>query len=548
MSKQLTKLMKNRIFFLLAFVFSFATSIVEALDAHVVMVRAVSVPDEWTPFQKTGGWDRAVTIKESEFAKYYEIVIWEGIKAIHLYAFTDYYNEDNNPNRDPYWNNWEYRETFLVEKVENIPDGGTPEENGARSLYLKNAIVGFVETIAEKHPLSEYSFTYNGHGAPGGASFELQISPQHTYDLFRSWKNLIGKNLAFVDMGGPCNKGGFSDLATFCPFTDYYIASDLPNGGYQDDNWTYEKYLATDIDTQWHTIFENSDSMLDALKKRIDLKRQSYLDAINNMTENKIEQANYLYSCPAFNTFSPLYLRQVEESFDPAGDRASIFSSLYYGEDGNSGALPENFNWDLRQSVVASGNQELLEALENVIVYQADNRDFFEWEVNASGLATPNSLFRYGDAIDLDLNNGLPVPGGWPSPYNGITPDSSLGLASNNIGVFNTTDSTIYACLKVFTNGLESSANGISEFDIGLKVVSLSEATVQIIKYIEFNAKNAKNENGDPPSCSGIFETTTGVYTDLIQTDTSVLETTWNLIDPTNLILKLSSYQELTAD
>ena len=125
--------MKNRIFFLLAFVFSFATSIVEALDAHVVMVRAVSVPDEWTPFQKTGGWDRAVTIKESEFAKYYEIVIWEGIKAIHLYAFTDYYNEDNNPNRDPYWNNWEYRETFLVEKVENIPDGGTPEENGARS-------------------------------------------------------------------------------------------------------------------------------------------------------------------------------------------------------------------------------------------------------------------------------------------------------------------------------------------------------------------------------------------------------------------------------
>jgi hypothetical protein len=71
-TKQLTKLMKNRIFFLLAFVFSFATSIVEALDAHVVMVRAVSVPDEWTPFQKTGGWDGAVKIKESEFAKYYE--------------------------------------------------------------------------------------------------------------------------------------------------------------------------------------------------------------------------------------------------------------------------------------------------------------------------------------------------------------------------------------------------------------------------------------------------------------------------------------------
>ena len=55
---------------------------------------------------------------------------------------------------------------------------------------------------------------------------------------------------------------------------------------------------------------------------------------------------------------------------------------------------------------------------------------------------------------------------------------------------------------------LESSANGISEFDIGLEVVSLSEATVQIIKYREFNANGASNENGEPPHCSGKFETT----------------------------------------
>ena len=44
------------------------------------------------------------------------------------------------------------------------------------------------------------------------------------------------------------------------------------------------------------------------------------------------------------------------------------------------------------------------------------------------------------------------------------------------------------------------------------------------------------------------FETTTGVYADIIQTDASVLETTWNLIDRTNLILKLDSFKELTAN
>ena len=81
-----------------------------------------------------------------------------------------------------------------------------------------------------------------------------------------------------------------------------------------------------------------------------------------------------------------------------------------------------------------------------------------------------------------------------------------------------------------------------------LGVVSLSEVTVQITKFREFNAISALNESARTPDCSGIFETTTGLYTGIIQTDTSVLETTWNLIDPTNLILKLDSFKELTAN
>lgn len=71
----------------------------------------------------------------------------------------------------------------------------------------------------------------------------------------------------------------------------------------------------------------------------------------------------------------------------------------------------------------------------------------------------------------LSLTNGL-------HPTNGVTPDSSSGLAFNNIGVFSASDSIIYTCLRVFTDGLPGSVGGISEFDIGLKVVSLSEATV----------------------------------------------------------------------
>jgi len=148
----------------------------------------------------------------------------------------------------------------------------------------------------------------------------------------------------------------------------------------------------------------------------------------------------------------------------------------------------------------------------------------------------------------------------WPSPYNGVTPDSSLSLAFNNIGIYDMAGSTIYTCLRVFTDGLPGSVGGIGEFDIGFTVVSLDEGTVQVTRYREFNTIGALNENVELPDCSGKFETTTGVFTDTIETKWYVnllgnllpivktFETTFNLIDPDNLILKLSSYQELTAD
>jgi hypothetical protein len=136
----------------------------------------------------------------------------------------------------------------------------------------------------------------------------------------------------------------------------------------------------------------------------------------------------------------------------------------------------------------------------------------------------------------------------WPSPYNGSTPDPSLGLAYNNIGTFNSSDSTIYTCLGLFANGLPSSANGISQFDIGLQVVSASDATVQITKLREFNIIGALNENARSPDCSGVFETTSGLYTDVIEVSNSILETTWTLIDADNLILKLTGSKVLGAD
>jgi hypothetical protein len=144
--------------------------------------------------------------------------------------------------------------------------------------------------------------------------------------------------------------------------------------------------------------------------------------------------------------------------------------------------------------------------------------------------------------------SALTVKPVWPSSYSGVVPDNALELAFNNVGVYNTAESTIYTCVRILTGGLAGSASGISKFDIGLEVVSLAEATVQIVKFREFNLSGALNENGQTPDCSGTFETTTGVYTDTISVDARTIETSWELLDPAMLKFGLTRSEILTVE
>ena len=150
-------------------------------------------------------------------------------------------------------------------------------------------------------------------------------------------------------------------------------------------------------------------------------------------------------------------------------------------------------------------------------------------------------------SLDIEALENIWGKGEWLSLYNGVTPDSSLELAFNNIGIFNSSDATIYTCLRVFTDGLPGSVGGIGQFDIGFTIYSLPDAIIQVAKSRAFNAANALNENAQTPDCSGKFETTTGIFTDIIQANGQTLETTWSLTDSTNLLLTLQSAVTLEA-
>ena len=160
--------------------------------------------------------------------------------------------------------------------------------------------------------------------------------------------------------------------------------------------------------------------------------------------------------------------------------------------------------------------------------------------------------FSWFSDLDVEALEYIWGKGLWQSYFSGVPASEDYDIDTNNIGVFEPNESAIFSCLKLTTDGLPTTLNGISEFDVRFDVLSLEEGTVQVGANRAFNIIDAKTsplfietENAATPDCSGTFENATGVYTDLVKTGSSVLNTSWRLIDAENLILKINSYEQL---
>mgnify|MGYP000586752500 CR=1 FL=1 len=328
-----------------------------------IILRVVRVTEDWMPYASTDGWTNAVKAgnKETESVKYFEVAIWEETDSIHLYAFDNEF--------DPFYGlspgitdeqKIEYREAYRVLMLEGMPEASSYQE---RSDFLRDSFIEISNYIVNQFPDADHHLMFSGHGGPGGRLFEAQLDVDDVAIFLDSWTSNLGRNLGVVDMGGPCNKGSLADLKSFCRYADYYIASDLPNGGYIFDEFTGEKYDETSPELQYHQLVANSSNLKEVLTKRIDLKRKHYEYSVNNMTENKVEQGNYLYSCSSYQDFNVAF----EEFVHGRSDYTITDDLLYYLESNNA---PE----------------ELIGKFNEMIPYSADNRDFFEWEVESNGL------------------------------------------------------------------------------------------------------------------------------------------------------------------
>ena len=343
----------------------FNSGVVGAVETHHIILRVVRVTTDWVSFDDTSGWTAAAPVKESRFLRYYEVAIWEETASVHLYKLPNEYDPlySYRPNVTSQ-QAIDYRENFVERKYAEMPE----EYSAQRSRFLKAAFIDIIDYLVEQHPNSYHHLMFNGHGGPGGQLFEALLFRPEAQEFLSAWRKKLGSPLGVIDMGGPCTKGSFADLETFCGAVRYYIASDMPNGGYLMDQWTPEKWDEVRIESQYHRLFSIITTLKEALKGRIDIRRKRYEYARNDMVANQVTQANYLYDCESFRQFSTdfkdfLYLVGVE--YD-------IYDDLY------------------QYMITNKAPSELVEQFNKVIVHRADNRDFFEWREERNGMLMPS--------------------------------------------------------------------------------------------------------------------------------------------------------------
>ncbi len=329
-----------------------------ATRRHNIVLRVVHVTTDWMPYASWGGWPDAAKPKESAALKYFEVAIWDETASVHLYEFDNDFNPVHDAGTDPA--RIAYREQYVVRKHTGMPSNWI-----ARQDFVKSTLMDFARYIAERYPDSDHHLIYSGHGGPGGRLFAGHLSQEGAAEFLQTWRAVLGRRLGVVDMGGPCNKGALSDLENFCGHARFYIASDLPNGGFTMDDWTIEKYDEVDENRQYHALLARNADLETALKERIDLRRKRYEYSRQYMIANKVEQANYLYSC---TNFMSEFGWNVRLFIEQSGGRYDYGTDLWK-------YLTEN-----------DASKPLLEMFDQAIIHDANNRDFFPWEEVANGI------------------------------------------------------------------------------------------------------------------------------------------------------------------
>lgn len=452
---------------------------------HLAHLYVVQSSADWCKAPCNGpSWELAATKPEpgGPYALL-EAAIWRQDRRVTLYRFDPAWDVDTRNAYSKICNKqgWKcdayvtHRESKALLNVGPWPESADsdPEE---LSRFLLDAFRQVFAKIREEMPqATNVAMTYSGHGARAdGSLFQGALRQPDAVELMQEVTGVQssaasaallqggaagwGERFSFLNFGGNCAEGRWNMLATFYPFSNWIVASDLDVGGLQyteEENTPANSKIRQELSAM-QTIRHEAEaqaSMEQIMEALVQAREQLWNSAWKGPIQRQdLEQAIAVYKTDAVDPFRSA-LRQAYLSLSNS-DRAAfqqkteeyhcdVLDSARFLDGGGapaanaSGAADPRFlqAGSLRRSLRSSsssaeahrqsrnssavataarrGNLEQL--FMNIRVYYASTRDLINWQVHASGLGF-NYRGWHSPPCDLATPLGPDAPepeGGW---------------------------------------------------------------------------------------------------------------------------------------
>lgn len=264
-----------------------------------ILVNAAIPTNSWSPFNSRTSFE-TIGGKDQTTDKFsmYQVAVWGDEGRITLYKIPNDYSTHKYSDVSK---QVEYRESFALLSYNVHASYGTIEYSAA----LKGALVGFFEKINSLERADVYGFAFQGHGG-GTSMFEGALKVDDARGFLSGVRDVIGKNLDFLDYSSNCTVASFAFLDSYADLVSNVLATDLLAGGYlpggSSESYVLDSILATPR-YNFSAIWSNATSLAGGLSATLDYFEKAWGYAGKaNLTGH--DQAAYVYNTSNFVTFS----------------------------------------------------------------------------------------------------------------------------------------------------------------------------------------------------------------------------------------------------
>ena len=443
-------------------------------------------------------WERQFDIHHTDDFQMLHAMIYANEKvdqlSIRLYRFDDdtfkaiAFTDDGQIRTDQQWK--DHREQYLIHQ-EPLVDYELGSESIENSNIITQAMKKIMAKVKMYAPSDRLVLKYTGHGT-GYGLFETTINrDEHVKDFLGYVVDLYGKKIDLLDWNTNCNVNALPLLQLQSDYADYMIASDLGRGGYSPaPTWEdKEKGIVSYAEYQkifkkyfygisYSKLWDSNKSMKELAIEYADIELAKWRSQFgkSSMIENKTMQSLHVFDLAKF--------KALENSiFVPRGE--------YYIKN-DSGKTDVT---DLKSYLTETNQTNGLAAFDNFIVHSVDNRDFFTWPAQRSGIYLGVMYNDIGQKENLDkviTNNPDYSSNFWISnvQLNGVNSDMTLPVYQDNennlIVSIKSDDSAADITLTVWVD-----LNNDNDFDemgemIVRKSVNVNTDSQVVIPAIEF--------------------------------------------------------------